>query len=111
MVKASSAAANQFDQHAEHQHRADRERRAERRAPRPAGRGPPGSAGCAVRVITASMSASYHMLSAPEAPAPIAMHSSAVNPITGCTCPGATIRPTSAVNTTSDITRGFSSAI
>jgi hypothetical protein len=56
------------------------------------------------------MSASYHMFNAPEAPAPIAMHSSAVKPITGCTCPGATARPTSAVNTTSDITRGFNSA-
>ena len=63
-----------------------------------------------MRVITASMSASYHMLSAPEAPAPTAMHSSAVKPITGWMCAGATTSPTSAVNTTSDITRGFSSA-
>ena len=50
------------------------------------------------------------MLSAPEAPAPIAMQSSAANPITGCTWPGATSKPTNAVNTTSDITRGFNSA-
>ena len=64
----------------------------------------------AVRDISASMSASYHMLSAPAAPAPIAMQRSAVNPITGWMWPGATIRPTSAVNTTSDITRGLSSA-
>ena len=64
----------------------------------------------AVRVITPSISASYHMLSAPAAPAPTAMQISAVNPIIGCRCPGATMRPTSAVNTTSDITRGFISA-
>ena len=64
----------------------------------------------AVRVITASMSASYHMLSAPAAPAPTAMQSSAVKPSTGCRWPGATTSPTSAVNTTSDITRGFISA-
>jgi hypothetical protein len=63
-----------------------------------------------VRVITASMSASYHMLSAPAAPAPTAMHSSAVKAITGCICPGAMTRPTSAVKTTSDMTRGFISA-
>ena len=31
-------------------------------------------------------------------------------PITGCMRPGATTSPTSAVNTTSDITRGFISA-
>ena len=72
---------------------------------RPAGIGRP-----AVRVITASMSASYHMLSAPAAPAPTAMQSSAKNASTGCRWPGATTSPTSAVNTTSDITRGFISA-
>ena len=60
--------------------------------------------------MIASMSASYHMLSAPAAPAPTAMQSSAVKPISGCNEPGATARPTSAVNTTSDITRGFISA-
>ena len=37
----------------------------------------------AVRVMTASMSASYHILRAPAAPAPIAMQSSAVKPMTG----------------------------
>ena len=58
----------------------------------------------------ASMSASYHMLSAPDAPAPTAMHSSAIAPSTGCNPPGAATMPTSAVNTTSDITRGFISA-
>ena len=60
--------------------------------------------------MMASMSASYHMLSAPAAPAPTAMQSSAVKPISGCNEPGATARPTSAVNITSDITRGFISA-
>ena len=64
----------------------------------------------AVRDINVSMSASYHMLSAPDAPAPTAMQSSAVNASTGWIVPGAATRPTSAVNTTSDITRGLSSA-
>ena len=73
---------------------------------RPRGIGRP-----AVRAMRASMSASYHMLSAPAAPAPTAMHISAVNPITGWTWPGATKSPTSAVNTTSDITRGFISSM
>ena len=36
----------------------------------------------AVRAINASMSASYHILSAPAAPAPRATHNIAVNPIT-----------------------------
>ena len=65
----------------------------------------------AVRAICASMSASYHMLSAPDAPAPTAMQSSAMTPRTGWSEPGATTMPTSAVNTTSDITRGLSSAM
>ena len=56
------------------------------------------------------MSASNHMLSAPAAPAPTAMQTSAAKPSTGWSWPGATIRPTSAVKTTSDITRGFISA-
>ena len=64
-----------------------------------------------MRTILASTSASYHMLSAPAAPAPTAMQSSAVKPVTGWMAPGATARPTSAVNTTSDITRGFKSAM
>ena len=75
-----------------------------------AARGPPGSGGCAVRVITASMSASYHMLSAPEAPAPTAMQRSAVNAEHRMHVARRDQQPTSAVNTTSDITRGFSSA-
>ena len=56
------------------------------------------------------MSASYHMLSAPAAPAPTAMHRSAVKPIIGWMCAGAIMTLTSAVNTTSDMTRGFISA-
>src|SRR5713226_1242101 len=72
---------------------------------RPRGIGRP-----AVRLISASTSASNPMLSAPAAPAPTAMHNRAVKPITGCRWPGADTRPTSAVNTTSDITRGFISA-
>src|SRR3546814_5176152 len=44
------------------------------RSIRPAGSGRP-----RVRFICASRSASYHMLSAPAAPAPSAMHSTAVN--------------------------------
>jgi hypothetical protein len=71
---------------------------------------PDGIGRIAVRVITASMSRSYHMLSAPDAPAPTAMHSSAVNASTGCMWPGAITMPTSAVKMTSDITRGFNSA-
>ena len=39
---------------------------------------PRGMGRLAVRCMQASMSASYHMLSAPEAPAPTAMHSSAM---------------------------------
>ena len=71
---------------------------------------PAGIGRVAVRVITASMSASYHMLSAPAAPAPTAMQRIAVKPSTGCRWPGATSRPASAVKTTSDMTRGFISA-
>ena len=63
-----------------------------------------------VRLIRASMSASYHMLSAPAAPAPTAMHRSAVKPIIGWMCPGAIMMLTNAVNTTSDMTRGFINA-
>ncbi len=51
------------------------------------------------------------MLSAPEAPAPTAMQRIEVNASTGWTWPGAITRPTSAVKITSDITRGFSSAM
>jgi hypothetical protein len=71
---------------------------------------PAGTGRLAVRAMTASMSASYHMLSAPAAPAPTAMQISAKPANTGCIGTGATARPTSAVNTTSDITRGFMSS-
>ena len=50
------------------------------------------------------------MLSAPEAPAPMAMKRIEVKAMNGCTGTGATSSPTSAVKTTSDITRGFSRA-
>ena len=72
---------------------------------------PAGIGRAAVRAMRPSMSASYHILSAPAAPAPTAMHRSATKPITGCKWPGATTRPTNAVNTTSDITRGFISSM
>ena len=47
---------------------------------------PCGSGRLAVRFILASRSASHHMLSAAAPPAPIAMHSTAVKPITGWMC-------------------------
>ena len=68
----------------------------------PAGTGRP-----RVRRICWSMSASYHMFSAPEAPAPIAMHSTAIAPSTGWIGARAASRPVRPVNTTSDMTRGF----
>ncbi len=71
---------------------------------------PAGMGRFAVRFMRASRSASYHMLSAPEAPAATAMQSTAVKPITGWIWPGAASRPQSPVKTTSVITRGFSSA-
>ena len=61
----------------------------------------------AVRAMRASMSASYHILRAPEAPAPMAIASSAMMASTGWMLPGATTMPVNAENTTSDITRGF----
>ena len=71
---------------------------------------PDGTGRPAVRRILASISASHHMFSAPEAPPPKAMNKIAAKPTTGCTPMGATSRPTKAVNTTSDITRGFSNS-
>ena len=50
------------------------------------------------------------MLSAPDAPAPTAMKRMEAKTSTGCIAPGAASNPTSAVKTTSDITRGFISA-
>ena len=49
-------------------------------------------------------------LVAPEAPPPSAMNSTAQKATTGSTRTGAVNSPTKAVNTTSDITRGLSSA-
>jgi len=64
-----------------------------------------------VRAMPASISASYHMLIAADAPAPTASAKSAIAASAGLTGPGASIMPTKAVKTTSDITRGFISAI
>ena len=71
---------------------------------------PAGTGRFEVRFITASMSASYHMLRAPAAPAPTAIDSSATKASQGCSVPGAAMMPTKAVKMTSDITRGLSSA-
>ncbi len=75
------------------------------RSIRPAGRGRP-----CVRFISASISASYHWFSAPAAPAPSAMHNTAVKPRTGWISVGAASIPHSPVKTTSVITRGLVSA-
>ena len=64
----------------------------------------------AVRAMRTSTSASYHMFSAPAAPAPMAIARMAIMASSGLTVTGAAKRPTKAVNTTSDITRGFKSA-
>ena len=71
---------------------------------------PAGMGRLRVRAITASISRSYHMLIAPEAPAPTAMQITASAAITGWIGPGARYRPTRPVSTTSDMTRGFSRA-
>jgi hypothetical protein len=71
---------------------------------------PAGTGRFAVRFITASISASYHMFSAPEAPPPSAMNRMQQKATKGFIGTGAIHSPTKAVNTTSDITRGFSSA-
>ena len=75
-------------------------------ATRPAGTGRP-----CVRAMRASMSASYHMLSAPAAPAPTAMQISAVDRDHRMQMARRDQQPTNAVKTTSDITRGFISAM
>ena len=65
-----------------------------------------------VRPMCRSMSRSYHILMAPDAPAPSAMQRMAKKPVRGLRLPGglgASKRPVMAVNTTSDITRGFNS--
>ncbi len=70
---------------------------------------PLGTGRLRVRAMTASMSASHHMFSAPEAPAPTAMQIRLASATTGCMYAGAAIMPASAVKTTSDMTRGFNS--
>ena len=82
IVKASSAAASEFTKSpsvtTENTASVRPKPAASPGVTRPCGIGRP-----AVRVMRASTSASYHMLSAPAAPAPTAMHNSAVKPITG----------------------------
>jgi hypothetical protein len=56
------------------------------------------------------MSASHHIFSAPDAPPPIAINRIDENATIGCTEIGAANKPTIAVKTTSDITRGFKRA-
>ena len=98
------------DQHAERHHRKHRRAPGQRSSASPGRMRPVGIGRLAVRDIKASMSASYHMLSAPEAPAPTAIASTAMTAMNGLVATGAATSPTNAVKTTSDITRGFSSA-
>ena len=60
-----------------------------------------------VRDITASISESYHMLSAPAAPAPSATKSRANADVKKSKLLFVIIKPTKAVKTTRDITLGF----
>jgi hypothetical protein len=60
-----------------------------------------------VRDITASISESYHILSAPAAPAPNATKNNATADVKKSTCLFEIIKPTRAVKTTRDITLGF----
>ena len=84
-----------------------RPERVQRQAPRTGRFCPRGIGRIAVRVMTASISASYHMLSTPAAPAPAAMARTAARVVSGSSRPGALLNPTSAVKTASIITRGF----
>ena len=78
------------------------------------GTAPDGIGRVDVRVITASMSASYHMFIAPAAPEPSAIANKdiaaitgfIVTPVTDC----AATRPAMAVNATNMMIRGFSSS-
>src|SRR6201996_7774149 len=56
----------------------------------------------AVRFISASISRSYHMLMAPEAPAPTAIHRIATGARTGGRLPGPTHRPRNAAEDADD---------
>ena len=109
MVKARSAPASRFVARASITTENPESARPKPNASPPSIR-PEGIGRLRVRRITASMSASHHMLSAPEAPPPTAMKSTAQKPIIGCTATGAARSPTSAVNTTRVMTRGLSSA-
>src|ERR1700741_1208696 len=60
-----------------------------------------------LRLIRASMSASYHILSALDAPARSAIQVRASKALAKSRWRGAIQRPTKAVNTASDITRGL----
>ncbi len=108
MVKASRPAANQFSARpisiTDSSESTTPRVRASAGWTRPAGTGR-----ARVRRISPSMSASYHMFSAPEAPAPTAIASTATPARIGFSGRSAHSSPVSAVNTTSDITRGFSS--
>jgi hypothetical protein len=63
-----------------------------------------------VRDIKLSISASYHIFRAPEAPPPKAINTIDTKAINGCTLPGAANTPAIAVKTTKDITLGLSKA-
>jgi hypothetical protein len=63
-----------------------------------------------VLVIIPSISASYHILSAPAAPAPIATKNNDKDAFKKSGCVGAITIPTNAVNITKDITLGFISS-
>jgi len=63
-----------------------------------------------VRDIFASISASYHIFSAPEAPAPAAIHMIEAIAFQSGKTPGAQTKPAQAVKTTRLITRGFINA-
>src|SRR5579863_5320156 len=70
---------------------------------------PRGMGRIAVRDILASISASHHILSAPQAPAPVAIDEIVARNLSQSNGAGARAKPTAPVNTTSDITRGLSS--
>ena len=69
--------------------------------------GPEGIGRLIVRFMTWSISSSYHMLIAPEAPAPRAMQIIDIIAVLRSIVSGAKSNPVKAVNITSDITRGF----
>ena len=79
-------------------------------APTGAPSGPPAAGAWRCAASCASISASYHWLSAPQAPAPSAMQRIAVKPSTSGGSTGATSKPHRPVKTTRLITRGLVSA-